>query len=82
MQRDFELPGGLQDADLEMAALTRAANREARLRKQGKCAHSWLQGPPGPASEPRTDVLCLHCGKTFPTFEDAYAERRAVLNGD
>jgi len=42
---DPELPGGFQDADLEMAEMTERANRAARLRRQAlaKAAPELLQ---------------------------------------
>ena len=63
---DPELPAGLQDADLEMAELTAAANREARAaattfkRRMGKAPGSSLgagnrcrhRGPSLPQSKP------------------------------
>jgi hypothetical protein len=72
---DPELPNGLQDADIEMAELTAAGNRSARLRRQGICDHGWLKAPVG---QPAT---CNDCGAVFPSAEDAYAARRTVLNG-
>ena len=78
--RDFELPNGLQDADIEMAELTATANREAALRKRGICAHSWRQGPPGPWNAPRSDWKCLDCGRTFKTAEEMDDERREALD--
>jgi len=67
---DDELPGGFQDADIEMAQLEAAAARDARLLKAGRCPHTWIQGPPGPPSAPRRDYLCHHCGATFATREE------------
>lgn len=77
--RDPELPNGLQDADLEMAELTAGARQEARLKKKGICTHGWLQGPPGPPNKPTSVCTCLHCGKVWPTVEDAHEERREIL---
>lgn len=73
---DPELPAGCQDADFEMAHLQAAANRDARLRKAGRCPHNWIQGPPGPPSAPRSDYLCHHCGATFATREALEASSR------
>jgi len=66
-------------ADIEMAQLQAAANHESRLKKRGICTHGWLQGPPGPVNKPTNICTCLHCGKTWPTVEDAYKERRELL---
>jgi len=79
MNRDFELPNGLQDADLEMAGLQATANREARLRRKGICSHGWLQCPPGPPDKPTTVVTCLHCGQVFKTEAEAYEAKREAL---
>ena len=46
MYHDPELPGGFQDADIEMAALTAAGDRAATLADQGICTHGWLFAPP------------------------------------
>lgn len=68
MTYDPELPAGFQDADLETAALHRHANRLARLRRRGICAHGWIKG-----------LLCRDCGKTFNTAAELEAERRNIL---
>ena len=78
MNRDFELPNGFQDADLEMAELTASANRISRLRKRGICTHGWVQGPPGPAGKPTSIWTCHDCGKTFQS-EAELDEARAEL---
>jgi hypothetical protein len=70
---DDELPRGFQDADLEMAQLTAAANRESRLRKRGICTHSWYKAPAG------QPAVCNHCNKEFPTEAALLAERSEVL---
>lgn len=62
---DPELPAGFQDADFEMRSLQAQARRDAALRKKGICTHGWVQGPPGPESEPRTNWKCLDCGQEF-----------------
>ena len=79
MNRDPELPNGLQDADLEMAELQASANREARLRRKGICTHGWLQCPPGPIDKPTNVVTCLHCGQVFKTEAKANEARREAL---
>lgn len=76
----FDPDSPIQDADIEMADLQAAANREARLRKRGICTHGWLQGPPGPPDAPTTVATCLHCGQTWPTIDDAHEARRAALD--
>lgn len=77
---DPELPGGFQDADLEMHTLTQAANRESRLRKKGICCHGSLQCPPGPPGKPTNVVTCRDCGKVFATEREAYQERQELLS--
>ena len=79
MHYDPELPCGFQDADIEMAQLTRAANRESRLRKRGICTHSWFQGPPGPTTNPTNVYTCHHCGKVFKTQDELMADRNKAL---
>lgn len=74
MYFDDELPRGFQDADIEMAELVAAGDRSARLRKQGICDHGWITAPPGEMA------TCNDCGARFPSAEDAYAARRAILN--
>lgn len=64
----------IQDADIEMADLQEAANREARLKRKGICTHGHLQGPPG-----KPKVTCLNCGKVFADFEEAYEARAEAL---
>lgn len=80
---DPELPAGYQDADLEMAELEAAGARSAALRARGICDHGWRQGARG-ANDPatahdlegkRVDAvipdghdLCLHCGRTVPSW--------------
>jgi hypothetical protein len=81
MNYDAEMPRGFQDADIEMRELTAAANRDARLRKLGRCTHTWYGGPPGPASAPRTDWRCHHCGKVFAS-ERALMWDAATNRGD
>lgn len=70
----------IQDADIEMASLVEAANRERRLRKRGICTHGSLQCPPGHRDRPTNVCTCLNCGKVWPTVEEAYAERREILH--
>lgn len=44
--------------------LHRMGNAMSAARKNGKCAHGWRQGKPGPGLPRDTDpVKCLHCGK-------------------
>ncbi len=72
---DEELPGGFQDADLEMTALTAAANRETALRKRGLCTHGWTgraEGQPGLR-------VCYQCGKVA-REETLEAERADLLS--
>lgn len=78
---DPDLPAGFQDADFEMRDLQAAAARDARLRKAGRCTHSWYQDPPGPPSAPTSVYTCHHCGATFPT-EAALMASAAVAKGD
>lgn len=70
---DEEMPSGFQDADFEMASLTRLANRESRLRRAGKCAHGWIMAPAG------GPVKCNHCGAVWATEAEHDEARRAVL---
>src|SRR5262245_18390491 len=79
MTEDYDDPAPIRDADIEMAELQEVADRSARLRKRGICTHGWLQGPPGPPSAPRTDCICHHCGKTWPTVDEAIEEGRRLL---
>lgn len=70
---DPELPGGFQEADLEMAELEEAARYHSAERKAGRCTHQWVQGlasdgtwkgdGPTPA---KGEVLCLHCNQIVP----------------
>jgi hypothetical protein len=70
---DEELPGGFQDADLEIAALTATANREARLQARGICAHgAYMATGDG-------QTVCRECGAVFATTESLMAARREVL---
>jgi hypothetical protein len=77
---DPDLPAGAQAADLETSGLLAIAQRTAALRRQGICAHGWLQGPPGPPNHPTTVVTCNYCGQVFDTFESAYAARAEILS--
>ena len=70
----FDVPAGYRDADLEMAALTASGNKASRLRKMGKCPHTWLQGFEGQPTK------CLDCGAMFPTLEAAYEAHREAMN--
>ena len=76
----FDPESPIQDADIEMAELTAAANRESRLRKRGICTHGWIQGPPGPWNKPTKVWTCLHCGKVFQSEEDLMENRRELLD--
>jgi len=71
---DPELPGGYQDADLEMARLEDSANHEARLKAKGICAHSNARG-----RKMGTAVICLDCGKRFTDFDELAEERSEIL---
>lgn len=70
----------MNDADIEMAELQAGADLESHLCKNGICTHGRLQGPPGPKSKPTNVCTCLHCGKTWPTTEEAHEERQEILN--
>lgn len=72
MNRDTELPNGLQDADIEMRELEQAANRVHKARKRGICDHSWYQGPPGPPNAPTNVFTCHHCGEVFQTESELW----------
>lgn len=76
----FDPESPIQDADIEMAELTAAANKESRLRKRGICAHGWIQGPPGPWNKPTTVWTCQDCGKVFQSENDLMEERRNLLD--
>lgn len=69
----------MNDADIEMAELEYAANREARLRRKGICAHGAYQGPPGPPNKPTSVFTCFDCGKVFQTEEELHEERQEIL---
>ena len=73
MMRDFEIPSGLQDADIEMADLTAQANRESRLMKKGICTHGWRQG------NPDGSVKCNNCGKLFKSWDAIEAARQEAM---
>jgi len=73
MNRDFELPNGLQDADLESAELIWQASCEARLKRKGICTHGWLSAPVG------KPCVCKDCGKVWESAELAYEERKEIL---
>ena len=65
---------GFGDADIEMAELNATADREAALRHQGYCTHSYRQGGlPGGLTK------CLDCGKVA-TEEDLDEERQELLS--
>lgn len=76
----YDPESSVQDADIEMAELTAAANRDASLRRKGLCRHSWLQGPPGPAHKPTKVWTCHHCGKVFQSEAELFADA-AKLDG-
>lgn len=61
------------------AILERKGRKIAALRARGICTHGWLQGPPGPASAPCSDVTCLHCGAKWATMAEAYAAGRKAM---
>ena len=69
---DPELPGGFQDADLEMSALTESANHEANLKRRGICAH-------GAARTYELAVVCADCGKHFASWQELAEERSEIL---
>ena len=73
MMRDFEIPSGLQDADIEMADLTAQANRESRLMKKGICTHGWAQG------HPDGSITCNYCKKTFKSHDAMDDARQEAL---
>jgi len=77
--KDFELPNGLQDADLEMNELNRLANQESTLKKNGKCTHGWRQTGMGLIGQvPLGKTKCLECGK-ISTWEELEEERKSLL---
>lgn len=80
-----------QDADIEMAEMTREANRLARLEAQGICTHQGVQGrgdgkgplPGGFYREEQRDIpvghlKCHGCGELFESDEAWYAAMRRV----
>lgn len=80
-----------QDADIEMAELTREANRLARLEAQGICTHQGVQGrgdgkgplPGGLYRESQRDIpvghlKCHGCGELFNSDKAWYAAMRRV----
>jgi hypothetical protein len=75
MYHDPELPGGFQDAEFEMAALTAAGDRAAALADQGICTHGWLFAPPF------GEAKCNECGKAFGDAAHARAEGYNRLHG-
>lgn len=74
---DDELPGGLQDTDLEMAELQATARRESALKRRGICRHGWRSGPPGPPSKPTTVWTCRECGQVFASEAAMDADRKS-----
>ena len=75
MTFDTELPGGLQEADLEMAGLEAQANREAALRRAGICTHSWI----GPVELGKPARVCRHCNQVFKNEAELEESRREAL---
>lgn len=76
--KDFELPNGFQDADLEMNSLQETANRASKLRKQGICCHGHRQCGNERNDVPLGKTKCLECGK-LATWEELEEERKELL---
>ncbi len=55
--------------DFTTTDLTETAEIENWLRRRGICTHNNLQ-----------KNVCLHCGRTFDSFEAACSERREILD--
>jgi hypothetical protein len=62
------------DADLESAELHRIGNALSRMRKAGRCPHTWLQG------HEKKPTKCLHCGHIFPTLESAMEAMQSAID--
>ena len=65
---DPDLPGGLQDADLEMRDLQDAAARAERFRRAGICDHPWTGRHGG-------GFICHACKAVFATEKEMEASR-------
>ena len=59
----------LTDADYQTQLLQHTANTESYLKKQGICAHGYLQ-----------HNICKDCGKSFKTWQEAIDERMEILD--
>lgn len=66
----FYAPPGMRDADVEMSNLQELGRRTDELMRKGICPHGWYK------TDPNGDgtTVCQHCGKTWPTIEDAWEE--------
>ena len=64
----------MNDADSEMAELTRIGNMASKLAKKGICLHGWRKAPflGSPFDNSDGMATCLHCGKvaTWKTLDD------------
>lgn len=76
MPHDFELPGGFQDADLEMRGLEEQANLETRLKKRGICTHGWNK----PVELGKPARVCNDCGEVFKNEVELYEARYDAMN--
>ena len=65
----------MNDADIEMAELTAAANHESRLRRKAICAHGACR-----VRRAQSKATCADCGKVFDTEADLHEERQEVLS--
>ncbi|HEX8312329.1 MAG TPA: hypothetical protein VF614_13495 [Chthoniobacteraceae bacterium] len=63
----------MNDADLEMAGLQAAADRESALRRKGICTHGFYMAPRG------QKAVCRHCGAEFATEAELLEERAERL---
>lgn len=71
MAHDPDVPGGYQDADIQQAAYERAGAAIGRACEQGFCVHGWTRMT--------TPVVCLDCGKEWPTEAAWWREHRERL---
>lgn len=66
----------MNDVDIEMHDLERAANTMSRLRKRGVCFHNWS----GPVKFGEPATVCRDCGRVFPSFDAMDEERHDLKN--
>ncbi len=65
----FDMPAGMNDADVEMTQLEYTGDRATYLKRKGICLHGQAFTPDhGPSK-------CLECGKEFPSAGHFWAER-------